>query len=116
MQNVGRITFFRIFVSESESLNYKPLNPNVMKAKDLIDTLCRQGVNMESYQVVEIVEPLDDCARLFGDFNCCILPTTGYYLAEWVNIDENSELGQPDAILILENASKEGLVQLFRID
>lgn len=87
-----------------------------MKAKDLINNLCQNGVNMENLQVVEIVEPLDDCARLFGDFNCCILPTTGYYLAEWVNIDENSQIGQPDAILILDNASNDGLVQLFKID
>lgn len=87
-----------------------------MKAKDLIEKLTQQVINSAHFQVVEIVEPLDDCARLFGDFNCCILPTTGYYLAEWVNIDENSQIGQPDAILILEYASSKGIVQLFKID
>lgn len=87
-----------------------------MNAKNLIEQLCRNSVNMEDLQVVQIVEPLDDCASIFGEFNCCILPSPGYYLAEWVVVDENSRIGQPDAILVLEEPSKNGIVQLFKID
>lgn len=87
-----------------------------MKTYELIKKLIENDVKMDSFQVVAIDCPLSDCARLFGDFNSCILPSTGIYLAEWVDADKQSQIGSPDALLVLDDVMNRGLVHLYHID
>lgn len=86
-----------------------------MKAKELLDICCTNGVNLEDFQVVDIESPLEDCARLFGDFNACVLPIPGSYLVEWCNIDKSSKIGDGDALLVMDS-NPGSVVLLFRID
>lgn len=86
-----------------------------MKAKELLVTCCLNGVNLEDFQVVSIESPLEDCARLFGDFNACVLPSPGSYFVEWCDFDKSSRIGNADALLVLD-ASQGQSILLFRID
>lgn len=86
-----------------------------MKAKELLDICCTNGVNLEDFQVVDIESPLEDCTRLFGDFNACVLPIPGSYLVEWCVIDKSSKIGDADALLIMDS-NHGSVVLLFRID
>lgn len=86
-----------------------------MKAKDLLNICCTNAVNLEAFQVVDIKSPLEDCSRLFGDFNACVLPIPGSYLVEWCDFDKSSRIGNADALLVLD-ASQGQSILLFRID
>lgn len=86
-----------------------------MKAKELLNICCRNGVNLEGFQVEDFESPLEDCARLFGDFNACVLPTPGSYLIEWCDANKPSKIGDADALLVLDD-NPVSVVLLFRID
>lgn len=87
-----------------------------MKASTLISILCTNGISMENTQIVTVENPLEDCCRLFGDFNSCILPSPGTYLVEWVEADGMPKIGNPDALLVLDDVLTRGLVLMYRID
>lgn len=86
-----------------------------MKAKELLDICCYNGVNLEDFQIVKIESPQEDCTRLFGGFNACVLPSPGSYLVEWCNFDKLSRIGNADALLVLDSTPAESIL-LFRID
>lgn len=87
-----------------------------MKAKELLDICCTNGVNLEDFQVVNIESPLEDCTRLFGDFNACVLPSPGSYLVEWCSFNKPSQIGPAEAMLVLEGDDMIRIILLFRID
>lgn len=85
-----------------------------MKAKELLAICCRNGVNLEDFQVVDIESPLEDCARLFREYKACVLPSPGSYLVEWCDFNRSSQIGNPDALFVLD-ASPAATIHLFQI-
>ena len=88
-----------------------------MKNLELWKRACYEGVCLENFQVITFNDsPKEDCAEKFGDITDGIFPKEGNYLYQHVDLVEPSAFGEPDAILILENAEENGIVYMWRIE